>query len=153
MHQFKYAVRTKCGRRQAWEVYTNVENWRSFANIYGEMQWGQGNPWEVGSRLDIQILYPVEVVIDHTIILCEPRRGLGWIDRALGVTISQWVMFDDDPGGGTRVVTEGEVFSHGIKIAGKPVEYLVEIFTETWYENFRAACDQSFEANSCPTMV
>jgi len=153
MHPFKYSVKTKCDRRQAWALYVNYENWPAFASIYGEMKWTQGEPWEVGSRLDIEIRYPVEVVIDHTIIFWEPGRAIGWIDRALGITIAQWVMFEDEPDGGTRVYTEGEIFSHGIKVAGKSVEELMEVFTQTWYENFRGSCDQLFENNPCETLV
>jgi len=151
MHQFKYAVKTKANRVRAWDVYTNHENWPSFANVYGHRKWTKGYPWQVGSTMEIEILRPVEVVIDHTIILCNPGHMIGWIDRALGITISQWVSFEDLPEGGTLVHTQGEIFSHGLTIAGKPVEQLVEVFTETWYENFRGACDQLVDAEPCGT--
>jgi len=151
MYQFKYAVKTRLERARAWEIYTNPENWRSFASIYGEMKWTKGYPWQVGSTLEIEVVRPVEVVIDHTIILCNPGHMIGWIDRALGITISQWVGFEEELDGGTRVHTQGEIFSHGLKIAGKPVEKLVEVFTETWYENFRGSCDQIADEKPCET--
>lgn len=152
MHPFKYSVKTKASRERAWELYTNHENWSSFANVYGEIKWVKGYPWQVGSALEIEVLRPVEMVIDHTIILCNPGRMIGWIDRALGITISQWVSFEEEPGGGTRVHTQGEIFSHGLKIAGKTVEQLVEVFTQTWYENFRAACDEVVDADRCESL-
>jgi hypothetical protein len=77
---------------------------------------------------------------------------LGWIDRALGITISQWFSFEEQPDGGTKVHTQGEIVAHGLKIAGKSVEQLVEVFTETWYENFRGACDQLVDANPCESL-
>lgn len=152
MHQFKYSVNTKAERARAWEIYTNHDNWHSFASIYGEIGWVKGYPWQVGSAMEIEILRPVEVVIDHTIILCNPGRMIGWIDRAMGITISQWVSFEEQPDGGTRVHTQGEIFSHGLKIAGKSVEQLMATFTETWYENFRAACDQTVDAARCASL-
>jgi hypothetical protein len=151
MHQFRYSVKTKADRNRAWEIFTNHENWRSFANIYGEMKWIKGYPWQVGSTLEIEVLRPIEVIVDHTIVLCNPGRMIGWIDRALGITVSQWVSFEEQPDGGTRVHTQGEVFAHGLKIAGKSVDGLVETFTETWYENFRAACDQPVD-DACDCM-
>lgn len=152
MHPFRYSVKTKANRQLAWEIYTNHDNWRSFARIYGEIKWTKGYPWQVGSTIEIEILRPVEIAIDHTIILCNPGRMIGWIDRALGITISQWVSFEEEPDGGTRVHTQGEIFSHGLKIAGKSVEQLVEVFTETWYENFRAECDQCANESPCETL-
>jgi len=148
MHAFKYSIKTKADRRQAWETYTNPQNWPSFANIYGEIKWVKGHPWQVGSKLEIEILRPVEVTVDHTIVLCNPGYMIGWIDRALGITISQWVSFEEEMDG-TRVHTQGEIFSHGAKIGGKSVEELVQVFTETWYENFRGACDQLTSAKPC----
>lgn len=102
--------------------------------------------------MEIEILRPVEMVINHTIILCNPGRMIGWIDRALGITISQWVSFEELPDGGTKVHTQGEIFSHGLKIAGKSVDKLVEAFTETWYENFRGACDRLVDAKPCESL-
>jgi hypothetical protein len=151
MYQFRYSVTTKADRSRAWEIYTDPENWRSFANIYGSMKWTKGEPWQAGSKLEIQILRPVEVVIEHTIVVCNPGKMIGWIDRALGITISQWVNFEEGPHG-THVRTQGEIFSHGMKIGGRSVEELVEGFTETWYENFRATCDQVVDAGPCPSL-
>jgi hypothetical protein len=36
-----------------------------------------------------------------------------------------------------------------LKIAGRTVEHLVTSFTETWYENFRLACDELADSEPC----
>jgi hypothetical protein len=41
------------------------------------------------------------------------------------------------------VHTWGDIVHTGLKIAGRTVEPVVTSFTETWYENFRCACDIS----------
>ena len=86
---------------------------------------------------------PVEVVIDHLIICCEPAREVGWIDRALGITIQQWVEFEKHGKQETQIATWGEITPSGARVGGRSVEQLVSSFIETWYENFRLACDQS----------
>jgi len=141
MHHFEYVVTTKASPALAWKVYSDWKMWPKFANVYGEVEWSEGRPWEVGSRLDIKVLQPVRTVIDHLIILCDPRRELGWIDRAMGVTLGQWVEFEALPGGGTRVTTWGDVAPGDAVINGRTVAQLVDSFTRTWYENFRATCD------------
>ena len=90
MFRFQYCVTTKASRKLAWDVFSNWRRWNEFANIYGQLYWREGRPWEAGSRLDIEVLDPVRTVVSHVI---------------------------------TR-------------------------FTETWYENFRCACDRLAEANT-----
>jgi hypothetical protein len=145
MHRFEYAVTTKATPALTWEVYTNWKMWHTFANIYGRMHWQHGEPWSIGSRMEIEILKPVKVVVDHLIVNCRHGRELGWIDRALGITMHQWVEFDENPSGGTHVRTWGEIKPPRVAVAGRTAEYLVGVFTETWYENFRSMCDEFAE--------
>lgn len=92
--------------------------------------------------MDIEVLHPVNVVVEHVITSCTPARQVGWIDHALGVAMGQWVQFDDQGANGTRVHTWGDIVHSGVTIAGRSVEELIASFTETWYENFRRACDR-----------
>ncbi|MFZ3218007.1 MAG: hypothetical protein WA192_18255 [Candidatus Acidiferrales bacterium] len=145
MQRFEYAVTTAASPSVAWEVYTNWKMWHSFASIYGDIKWLQGEPWSIGSKMEIEILHPVKMVVHHLIVNCKPGRELGWVDRALGVTMHQWVDFDESSSGGTRVRTWGEIKPAGMTLAGRKVEELVKVFTETWYENFRSLCDEFAE--------
>lgn len=146
MFQFQYTVRTIASPAQAWEVYSNWNLWSRFASVYGEIQWSEGRPWEVGSRMEIEVLRPVNTVVDHLIICCEPAKELGWIDRAMGLTMSQWVEFTPLPSGGTRIHTWGDVTSPETVVGVKTAKDLIVVFTETWYENYRMACDEMAES-------
>jgi len=148
MHHFEYSIVTQASPELAWKLYTDWRKWPNFANVYGGLKWSQGRPWEVGSCLDIELVRPINAVIDHLIIVCEEPREIAWIDRALGVTICQRVEFQPLPSGKTRVRTWGDVSPDDILIDGKPVSRLVDVFMETWYENFRSACDESAQALS-----
>lgn len=142
MSKFEYSVTTKASPALAWFVFSDWHRWNSFANVYGELRWRDGNPWEPGSRLQIQLLRPVNAVIDHVITTCVPGKKVGWIDHAMGVAMAQWVTFEERPFEGTRVRTWGEVMHNGITVGGRTVEELLASFTRTWYETFRLACDQ-----------
>src|SRR5438445_12744174 len=73
MFRFQYCVTTKASCKLAWEVFSNWRRWNEFANIYGEVAWREGRPWEAGSRLDIEVLEPVKTVVSHLITNCSPR--------------------------------------------------------------------------------
>jgi hypothetical protein len=142
MFRFQYSVKTKASRERTWEVFSNWRRWPEFADIYGQLNWREGRPWEPGSRLEIEVVQPVNTVVSHVITNCQPARKVGWIDHSLGVVLAQWVTFEETPEGGTRVHTWGDIVHSGVQIAGQTAEHIITSFTQTWYENFRAACDQ-----------
>lgn len=150
MIRFEYGVTTKASRQLAWEVFSNWRRWKEFASVYGQVEWREGRPWEAGSRLEIEVVEPVKTVVSHVITSCRPAHKVGWIDHALGVVLAQWVSFEEHGAKGTRVHTWGDIVHSGVKIAGQTAEQVITSFTETWYENFRRACDRLAETSSGP---
>jgi hypothetical protein len=148
MFRFQYGVTTKASRERAWEIFSDWRRWNEFADIYGQIHWREGQPWEAGSRLEIEVVQPVNTVVRHVITNCQPARKVGWIDHSLGIVLAQWVSFEEAAGGGTRVHTWGDIVHSGVKIAGQTAEQIITGFTKTWYENFRVACDQRAAASS-----
>ena len=152
MNRFQYCVMTRANRAAAWSLLLDWQKWRAYTDILGEMKWTKGEPWKVGSQLDIEVLRPIEATVQHSITLFQAQREIAWVDRALGITISQWVNFEDRAQGGTQIYTEGDISPTGAVIKGTSVDRLVRAFTETWFENFRTACDKLEETN-CETPV
>lgn len=141
MFSFKFALHTKATPALAWELFSDWRRWNSFANVYGELRWREGQPWEIGSRLQIEILRPVHVILDHVITNCIPAKKVGWIDHAMGVAMAQWVTFEEKGPDGTTIETWGNIVHQGVMIAGEPAEKLIIGYTKMWYDNFRKACD------------
>jgi len=141
MFRFQYSIVTRAQRGPAWEIFSDYTNWNLFAGIYGNISWREGRPWHPSSRMELEILRPIHAVIDHVITSCAPARRVGWIDTTMGAVLAQWVMFEDDATGGTRVHTWGDLLHSAGKIADRTPEELVTCFTRVWYENYRAYCD------------
>ncbi len=143
IRQFEYSVRSRASREHCWAVYCDWQNWNGFAHCYGELVWS-GTPWQPGSRLQISLLHPIPVRIDHVIISCDLGTKIGWIDYGMSITIEQYVLFIPLPNGGTEIRTHGEFVGapSSLVIDGIPVEDLVRQFMQTWYTSFAAHCDQ-----------
>jgi hypothetical protein len=144
MVRFEYKVTTKASPKLAWRTFSDWRLWNQFADVYGEIRWRDGKPWEPGSRMTIELLHPVNAVVEHVITSCTPEKRIGWIDHALGVALGQWVTFESGPRG-TIVHTCGDIVHSGVTIGGRKVEHLVTAFTSMWYENFRLMCDHLAE--------
>lgn len=144
MARFEYKITTKASPKLAWKTFSNWRLWNQFADVYGEIRWREGEPWEPGSRMTIELLQPVNAVVEHVITSCTPEKRVGWIDHALGVALGQWVTFESGSHG-TIVHTWGDIVHSGVTIGGRKVEHLVTAFTSMWYENFRLMCDRLSE--------
>ncbi|MGA9181390.1 MAG: hypothetical protein WB117_10560, partial [Candidatus Acidiferrales bacterium] len=115
MIHFQYSVTTRACKNVAWDVFTNWRRWNQFANIYGQLRWREGSPWEPGSCMEIEVLHPVNAVINHVITHCVPAQKVGWIDHAMGIVIGQWVTFERQNDNATRVHTWGEIVRPSLK--------------------------------------
>ena len=142
MFRFQYSVSTKAEPSLCWDIFSDCSRWNTFTDIYGDILWIEGQPWEAGSRLEIEVLRPFHGKIEHVITSCVPGKRVGWIDHAMGAALAQWVMLEPLPQGGCRIHTWGDLVHSGRLIADRSAEDLITAFTKVWYENFREFCDQ-----------
>ena len=141
--RFSHEVLIRATPKLAWEVFSNWKRWHTFSNVYGRIEWVKGEPWQVGSRMSIEILQPVRTVIDHVITHCDPAEKVGWIDSALGVAIDQWVTFERKNGSGTLVRVTGEIVGSELDLAnGISLDKFVSDFTRQWFEAYAEVCNQ-----------
>lgn len=142
LERLEHTVVTKASRSVAWKVFSDWHRWPEFSNIYSDIRWSKGDPWQSGSRMTIEITRPVKTTVDHVIVACVPGEHVAWIDHTMGNTMEQWVLFDKLPDGGTRVRTWAEFTGLTHVLDGRPMKSLIAEFIRNWYENFRRACDE-----------
>jgi len=136
-----YTVISKADCGLVWRVFSQCEQWNRFLNAYGTIKWW-GDPWAPGSRLQIELLYPVAAMQSRVITVCNPPRCVAWINHVLGYTMEQWVLFDPHASGGTRISTWIELTGATLRVDGHDdVQKIVRNFVRQWYTNFAAECD------------
>jgi hypothetical protein len=141
--RIEYSRITKADCGLAWRIFSDCARWRRFSDAYRSIEW-RGDPWTSGSRLQIEIVLPVVAKMDRVITICTPPRCVAWINHVLGYTMEQWVLFDPDAGGGTKVSTWLEIT--GADFDGHQVEKLAVKLVERWFVNFCAECDRTVDA-------
>jgi hypothetical protein len=141
MEYLEYTVFTKASPSLAWEMFSNYSLWPRFSDIYGDIHWSKGKPWTAGSRLQIEIVRPRKATVDHVITICSPARQVAWIDHVLGNTMEQWVTFEAQPDGRTRIHTWADITSSAPFVTVNFSDF-VRRFIRQWYDSFCSACDQ-----------
>lgn len=141
VERLEYIVFTQADCALAWKVYSDINLWPSFCDIYGEIEW-QGTPWTPGSRLRTELRPPLGATAQRVITVCMPPRQVAWINHVRSSTMEQWVSFDPYPGGGTRVSTWIEVTGAELEAdRSNFLKYLRKVVA-TWFENFALECDR-----------
>lgn len=136
----EFAVITKAESGLVWKLFSECEQWNRYLDAYGNIRW-IGERWAPGSRLLIELTYPIQAVQNRIITICNPPRCVAWINHVAGYTLEQWVLFDPHPGGGTRISTWVEFTGATLHIDGQDLEGIVRDFVEKWYTKFRDECD------------
>lgn len=66
MHSFDFQVVLNCPLELTFTIYLDIDRWRN-RNLFGEIQWAKGNPWEEGSRLRIETRVPMRTTVDQVV--------------------------------------------------------------------------------------
>ena len=100
--RIEYSVTVPVPAEVAFQAFQDLERLRH-RGTYDDVAWVQGDPWQVGSRLRYDLLYPVRTTISSVVASINPPRAIAMINHALGVTAEQNIFFAPDLSGGTMV--------------------------------------------------
>jgi len=146
VHFVSYSVETKANPELVWQVFADWELWYRYSDWLGDISWTSGEPWQVGSRMEVEMIRPVHSHAHRRLQVSVPGKRLSWIDHILGTTFEEWVFFEPISIGATRNCTRVHVWAEftGILsvVAGRPLKRVVQDFFLTWYNNFAAECDR-----------
>jgi hypothetical protein len=73
MQSFDFQIVVNCPLDAVFSIYTDVDRWRN-RNVFGEIRWVRGKPWEEGSRLRIETLKPIRANVDQVGSILLPKR-------------------------------------------------------------------------------
>src|SRR5262249_33128043 len=130
---FRHIFHCACSVEHAFGVYTDSARWRR-RSIFGDLRWVQGEPWKVGSRMEVELTYPQPTVVQEVVTGCKPPSHAGLISHALGVTIHHNVYFEPD-GDGCRVTVVIDIAGPVSFVAGFAVRPMIESITIKQFED------------------
>jgi hypothetical protein len=138
----EYNAITLADSSLAWKVFSDHRRWNKFVDAYGAIRWVSGTPWAVGSRLQIELAWPVRMPVNRVITMCRPNESVAWIDHARGSTVEEWVVFEPQQDGGTHVRTWAMIIGSRPVVGGEPFVQFVQNFLKLWFDGFCKECDR-----------
>lgn len=110
--------------------------------IYDAASWVEGEPWQVGSRLQYVILQPVRATISAVVTSIHPPRSISLLNHALGITAEQNVSFGPDLKGGTRVRMTMDFVGKSSELSESAVHDAIVFVTQDALDTVAALCRQ-----------
>jgi len=66
VQSFDFQVVLNCPLGTVFAIYIDTDRWRN-RNLFGDIRWVQGKPWEEGSCLRIETRVPVRSEVDQVV--------------------------------------------------------------------------------------
>ena len=142
MQQFDFQVVLDCPLEIAFPIYLDIPRWCN-RNIFGEIRWVQGKPWEEGSRLRIETRFPLRTTVDQVVQHFTPNESVSYLSHVLGITCETRVFF-------IRVSPDKTAINVGMHLVGTvsrslgfAIEPVIAKATKGFFEDLRKECESA----------
>jgi hypothetical protein len=140
MQSFQFQVVLECPLETVFAVYTDIVRWRN-RNIFGDIQWVQGKPWEEGSRLRIETRVPLRSSIDQVVQHFSPLESVSYISHVLGITAETRVTFQRVSNSQTTIYVGMQLVGTVSRSLGFAIEPVIAKATKGFFEELRRECE------------
>lgn len=123
-------------------TYIDTDRWRhrGFAN---DVRWVQGNPWEEGSRIRVEISDPLPAVVEHVLLHYERNRELIYTSHVFGATLNTRLLFTATSEDETEIRVSVEIAGKPWPIFNSSMEPLIKKTTSRFFEDLKRDCEWS----------
>lgn len=149
MQSFDFQIVLQCPLETVFSIYVDTDRWRN-RNLFGDIRWVQGKPWEEGSRLRIETRVPIRSTVDQVVQHCSPNESVSYLSHVFGMTCETRVIF-------TRVSDRETAINVVMHLVGAPSRALgfalapaITKATKGFFEELRKECEAAARAAAEP---
>jgi len=143
MESFDFQLVLDCPLETVFSIYVDTERWRN-RNLFGEIRWVQGRPWEEGSRLRIETRTPIRSTVDQVVQHFTPNESVSYLSHVIGITCETRVTFTRTSDRQTAVNVVMQLIGTPSRALGFALAPAITKATKGFFEELRKEC----EANS-----
>jgi len=140
MHSFEFQVVLNSPLATVFAIYVDTDRWRN-RNLFGDIRWVQGKPWEEGSRLRIETRSPIRTTVDQVLQHFEPERSVVYLSHVFGITCETRVTFTADSETQTVINVGMELVGATSRTLGFALEPAITKATKGFFEELRKECE------------
>ena len=127
----QHSVTAKCKPEHAWQKFQKVEEWPWWNRVVGQAKWADGNPWQKGSRMLLELTYPKRIALRTAMKENAAPLAVAWNAEGSGISGAMRFRFDPAGDGNTTLSAECEFSGWRTALSGGSLE-----------QDFRKALDE-----------
>lgn len=140
VQSFDFQIVLDCPLPTVFAIYVDIERWCN-RNLFGDIRWVQGKPWEPGSRLRIEVRTPIRTSVDQVVQRFEPLESVSYLSHVLGITCETRVSFIPVSPQQTAINVGMQLIGTVSRALGFALEPAIEKSTRGFFEELRKECE------------
>lgn len=140
MHSFDFQIILNCPLETVFAVYIDIDRWCN-RNLFGDIRWVQGEPWQPGSRLRIETRVPLRSTVDQVVQHFTPNESVSYLSHVLGITCETRVIFSRVSASKTAISVAMQLVGTASRSLGFAVEPLITKATRGFFDELRKDCE------------
>jgi hypothetical protein len=140
MQSFDFQVVLKSPLDTVFSIYVDVDRWRH-RNLFGDIQWVKGRPWEEGSRLRIETRLPIRSTIDQVVQHFTPKESVSYLSHVFGITCETRVTFTRVSVRETAINVTMQLVGFTSRSLGFALAPAITKATKDFFEELRKECE------------
>jgi len=127
----EYSLTAKCRPEHIWKKFEALDQWAWWNKVISSTRWVSGDPWQKGSRFEMELARPRPAKFKPVIIESAAPNKVAWVGNGKGVTGEHWFSFELQPDGTTLMKTWEEFSGLAtIFLGGGKREAIVKMYQE-----------------------
>ncbi|HYM77491.1 MAG TPA: hypothetical protein VE377_16075 [Candidatus Dormibacteraeota bacterium] len=140
MQSFDFQVVVNCPLKLVFAIYTDIDRW-CHRDLFGDIRWVKGKPWEEGSRLRIETRVPIRSTVDQVVQHFTANESVSYLSHVLGITCETRVKFVPVSDTQTAINVGMHLVGKVSQALGFAIEPVILKATQQFFEAFRQDCE------------
>ena len=140
MQSFDFQIVLNCPLETVFAIYVDTERWCN-RNLFGEIRWVQGKPWEEGSRLRIETRSPIRTSIDQVVQHFKANESVSYLSHVIGITCETRVTFTPVSASQTAVNVVMQLVGTASRALDFALAPAIKKATRGFFEELRKECE------------
>jgi hypothetical protein len=147
--KLEYSTTAQCNTESVWQVFTDVSRWPEWSQMFSGASWIEGDPWQTGSKLLLEVAQPPAKVKATVGESAAPNRAQ-WVGSVMGVTIKHDFQFTPQQDGSTLMQSNIDLSGPAtFFINGEMQKKGLEMFTQ-WFDAMKSQAEKIAEECAKP---
>ena len=133
----EYSLTAKCRPEHIWKKFEVLDQWAWWNKVISRTRWISGEPWQKGSRFEMELARPQPAKFRPVIIESSAPNKVAWVGKAKGLTGEHWFSFELQSDGTTLMKTWEKFSGLATILLGSGAKQAIVRMYQEWLEALR----------------